>query len=126
MKEWSRYQEDIHTWKSAMMPADINTPRGEFDRSIEEVNELDEAINKGNHELIGEEAVDVIVRMIGIATIVGCNVDQLLDKKIKQTTQQKYPAAVIQANMDLGDTWPQAMKRQKVIWQAKKGLNPSL
>jgi len=120
--EWGSFQKDIHVWKAGMMPASENTPRKEFERSIEEVTELDKAIADGNPEQIGAEAVDVIIRMIGIATIVGANIDELLGKKIKQTTQEKYPAGVVRANMDLGDTWQQAMAKQKVVWNRKQQL----
>ena len=112
---WGIHQEKLAQWEASTLPQEENTPRKKFDRGMEEVTELDDAIDKDDREQIGKEAVDVIIRMIGIATIVGANVDELLGSKIKQITEQKYPASIVRANMDMGDSWPQAMNRQKIV-----------
>lgn len=106
------------------MPPELNTPREELQRSTEELKELHEDIvfdngSKESAEEIGAEAIDVIIRMIGIASLVGCNVEQTLRKKVDETIYQKYPPTKIQAYMREGMSWHEAMGKAKSVWNTK-------
>lgn len=125
--EWDRHQQNIASWKAAIMPPSLNTARGEYDRSLEEFKELDVAIamdngTKAAAKEIGSEAVDVVIRMLGIASIVGCNMASSLDEKITETTTRKYPPDQIRRSMESGMTWPEAMGHAKIVWQSKRPI----
>lgn len=124
MSEWIKHQQDIATWKAKIMPPYLNTPKEEYNRSLEEMKELHDAIASDNGtkaaaKEIGGEAVDVIIRMLGIASIVGMNVGTALDKKIKVTTEDKYRPDRIQAHLAEGMTWHQAMSIEKQLFQRR-------
>jgi NTP pyrophosphatase (non-canonical NTP hydrolase) len=122
MKEWDRQQTRIADWKAAIMPPEKNTPQAEFDRSLEEVVELQQAIedsdgSRQSEVEIGEEATDVIIRMLGLITVVNCNAAELLDRKITETTTKKYPPELIKPLMQRGLIWESAMSTAKRMYQ---------
>lgn len=123
MKEFFGIQKEVADWKSGVVPPDKNTPRGEFDRSLEEVAELDKAIDQYDGSRtsqieIGGEATDVIIRMLGIMTIVGCNAAEMLEDKIA-FTRQKYSPEIVKGHMDNGLPWEDPMAKTKASWEGK-------
>lgn len=109
------------------MPPEKNTTRGEFDRSVEEFQELDHAIKLYDgtpqaKEEIGGEAADVIIRMLGIAAVVGANMGEVLEKKINETVGRKYPASLIKSYQEMGFDWDQSMAKAKTVYQNQRQI----
>ncbi len=120
-----RYQQQIGEWQTAVIPTELNTPRHHFNRSLEEMKELHDAVllDNGSPETrnaVHEEAADVMIRMIGLIVSAGGNVSEVLDRKI-QTMQEKYPPEKIQGQLKAGVPFDLAMATQKSRW-----LNPKV
>jgi len=126
-ERWDGFQNRVADWKSQVIPAHENTPDGEFTRSLEEFDELQDAVkaNDGTPQAqleIGEEATDVIIRMLGIISVVGANAGELLDKKLT-LIQEKYPPSVISGQLAEGVPFHVAMAEQKRAWQQRQNGN---
>lgn len=116
-----RFQRSVNQWRS-IMPSEYATPEAEFQRSLEEVDEVKKAIENNDGSLeaqkeIGSEAVDVIIRMLGVASSVGVDVESVLFNKIEHTTRIKYPNDIIQFRMNQGQEWHEAMASEKVLFE---------
>lgn len=112
-----RHQQQIGEWQRAIIPIELNTPRHHFNRSLEEMVELHDAISVDDgspqaKEGINMEATDVIIRMMGIIVATGGNVVELLDRKIG-IMQEKYPPARIQGDLRQGVPFDLAMANSK-------------
>lgn len=123
-EQYDALQARVAGWKGMIMPRHLNTPRGEFDRGMEEVHELDEAITqhdgtRASEIEIGEEAADVMIRMMGILAVVRCNAGELIDKKIAEINK-KYPPPLINGLMQEGMEFPVAMKTAKTLYERQK------
>lgn|SRR5574343_352468 len=120
------WQGVIGRWKREVIPEEHNTPQSEFDRGLEEVEELRTELERHDGSplssmRVGMEAVDVIIRMIGVIDALGMDTERLIDAKVDQI-HRKYN---MQQNADLranGMPWDQAMAHQKVLWE-KNGSN---
>lgn len=125
MKEWCQFQTDVSNWKDAVIPPSESTPRGEFNRSIEEMVELHQAVgdydgSEQSEAEVAGEATDVIIRMLGLITIVNGNAAELLDNKIK-LMQEKYPPQTIYQQVQVeGRPFPHVMREHKTIWERKQ------
>lgn len=109
------------------MPAEHNTPQGEFSRSLEEIGELGQEIDAfdGSREgevRIGEEAADVIIRMLGIITVVNCNAAALLTDKL-DVIARKYDPERHHEFRRQGLTFHEAMALQKKLWERDPQLH---
>jgi NTP pyrophosphatase (non-canonical NTP hydrolase) len=123
--EWCEFQEDIASWKAKILPPHENTPEREFDRGLEEVAELAEAIKADDgspqaREEINSEAADVVIRMIGIVVSAGGDIASLIDKKIG-IIQDKYPPDIIAGELQAGVPFDVAMDKHKRAWQQRGG-----
>lgn len=106
------------------MPSHEDTPLAEFDRSQEEFGELHDAVkaHDGSRQSeleIGGEATDVIIRMLGLMTIVGCNATEMLQAKI-DVIHQKYPPEKIGPRTRAGESFSVVMGEYKTVWEAAK------
>jgi hypothetical protein len=123
-KSLDRFQADVTKWKTTVFPAHELTPQREYDRAVEEFDELKESVypkngTRASEVEIGEEAVDVIIRMLGLIAIVNGNAAKILDKKIK-TMNEKYPPATIAGELKQGIPIEVAMLKHKQAWQQKE------
>lgn len=123
MKE--RAQHIVSQWRS-VIPPEHATPQAEFQRSLEEVEELKKAIENddgstSSHHDIASEAGDVIIRMLGVVESVGGNAEQIVFEKLEHTTRIKYPRDIIQHHMENGMDWPEAMNTEKTLFEGNRG-----
>lgn len=123
MRELDKFQSEIAQW-SGKIKRD-NTPEKEFNRALEEVEELREAIATNNstpeaQQNIAEESADVIIGMIQLITLAGGNVAELLENKIK-LIQEKYPADSIAQDIQSGIPYDKVMRQRKDAWNGRRG-----
>lgn len=120
MKE---HAQKIGEWQRAITPPESNTPKHHFNRSLEEMRELHDAIQADDgtplaREEINFEATDVIIRMVGLIEANGGDVNKLLTAKISLATE-KYKPSEVQGELKKGFPFNEAMARRKTIYEAK-------
>lgn len=107
----------ISRWRTEVIPPEHLTPQGEYNRSLEEVRELKEELEvyDGSPESgkrVGLEAIDVMIRMMGVIDALGFDTESLMAEKLDQM-YRKYNPHMTGKLMTAGFTWQDAMRMQK-------------
>lgn len=121
MKEWGVNQQAVAEWSSGVTPPSMSTPRAQFNRSQEEFTELDKATleddgSRASREAIAGETADVVIRMYGLAAIVGFDLDERVAEKMR-LARDKYPIKVIQARIEAGGEFNHVMAQEKTVYE---------
>lgn len=120
----SIYANQIGAWESFTLPKEERTPKHRLARTMEEVDELIEAVGaydgsdkaKAN---VKKEASDVMVGLLGIMLEVGGDPDAIMTTTI-QDILAKYPQREIKKDLDAGVPRSVTMERHKVLWKREK------
>ncbi len=116
MTERPNIQSEVATWKSGFLPVD-RTVREEFVRMTQEVDELDKATvvfdgSQEAREAVRTEMADVFIGLLGMAVILGVDLEKEAHEKM-MLTRNKYPPQVITRLLGQGVGFDQAMQMQK-------------
>ena len=115
------WQAVIGKWKQEVIPEEHNTPQQEFNRSLEEIEELRTELDQhdGTPQAslrVGLEAVDVMIRMMGIIDALGMDTERLMDYKVDMI-HRKYNPHQNRALRESGMAWDQTMAYQKQAFE---------
>jgi len=101
-------------WREANLR---NNPLQTFNKLLEEVGELREALENGTRLEIGSELADITIVAIGIMSLYDFDVDALLQAKLSRN-EAKY--CKTQELVDEGMTPDEAMAYQKEEWDTQR------
>lgn len=87
-RTWS---QDIHAWQVDTFGA-TTTPERAFERAAQEWDELLLALHDGPPEDIAEECADVAIVLCRVASALGFDLADAIEKKMAKNRARKWPA----------------------------------
>jgi NTP pyrophosphatase (non-canonical NTP hydrolase) len=124
MKEFNRLNEIQAVqkqWEQKLIPEEERTPQSRFNRMMEEVVELDQAIKEldgtldKNYEAAMELA-DVFIVGLGVADALGFDIERLIFEKMG-VNMVKYNPVKAQELRNQGLSWQETLKVMKKQWK---------
>lgn len=122
MERFAANQDLVAAWKMGMLGHGRDTPRAEFDRALEEVTEIDKAIevydgSRRSREDAGGELADAVVGFYGVAIVMGVDLDKMVREKILLARDKYPPREITNIMQTQGLLFDQAMEVKKSIYQ---------